>query len=193
MRLRKLRVPPAQLGIVPSAYDADEGRFRPLDGVTDVLEPDTRRPPHWARSPPFPDSDVTVAVDSARKELTITAGPYLLPNMPPMEEHAMMHHGMADDTPIGAVRLAAGRVGPRLPHRAGRRPGTRVPRHVLHHLIMVNFSRRQLIYPAAERLMGAGSETEDVTVPKTVGVPLTSGHAPRDVRRLAQRYRQGPG
>jgi hypothetical protein len=47
--------------------------------------------------------------------------------------------------------------------------------HVIHHLIMVNFSRRQLLYSAAERLMGAGSETEGVTVPRTIGIPMKPG------------------
>jgi hypothetical protein len=45
----------------------------------------------------------------------------------------------------------------------------------MHHMIMVNFSRRQLLYAAAERLMGTGTETEDVSVPKTIGVPMKPG------------------
>jgi hypothetical protein len=46
----------------------------------------------------------------------------------------------------------------------------------MHHLIMVNFSRRQLLYSAAERLMGAGTETDqEVSVPKTIGVPMSPG------------------
>jgi hypothetical protein len=54
--------------------------------------------------------------------------------------------------------------------------GHEVPRHVLHHLIMVNFSRRQLVYSAAERLMGAGTETDkEVVVPKTIGIPMKPG------------------
>jgi hypothetical protein len=46
----------------------------------------------------------------------------------------------------------------------------------MHHLIMVNFSRRQLLYSAAERLMGAGTETDqEISVPKTIGVPMSPG------------------
>ena len=45
----------------------------------------------------------------------------------------------------------------------------------MHHMIMVNFARRQLLYSAAERLLGAGTETEDANVPKTIGIPLTPG------------------
>ena len=43
---------------------------------------------------------VRVSVDSAHHELTITSGPFDLPNMPPMESHAMMDLGMSHDTPI---------------------------------------------------------------------------------------------
>ena len=121
------------------------------------------------------DTSLTIEVDSARKELTITAGPYLLPDMPPMEEHGMMHEGMVGDTPLGgfAWPLDGWVRGFRVALVNGR--GQELPRHVLHHLIMVNFSRRQLVYPASERLMGAGSETGDVTVPKTIGIPLHPG------------------
>ena len=50
--------------------------------------------------PGNPAPTVTVAIDSGKKELTITAGPFDLPNMPPMEDHAMMDFGMSHDTPI---------------------------------------------------------------------------------------------
>ena len=124
---------------------------------------------------PLPTDTVTITVDSARKELTITAGPYHLTNMPPMEDDPMMEPGMSHDTPIQQFEwpLDGWFRGFRLALVDGK--GREVPRRVVHHLIMVNFNRRQLIYPAAERLFGAGSETEDVLVPKTVGVPLQPG------------------
>ena len=128
--------------------------------------------------PGDPRSTVSIAVDSSKHELIITAGPYNLPNMPKMEEHGtmMMDHGMSHDTPIqdfdwpvdGWFR------GYRIDLVDGH--GQPVPKHILHHMIMVNFGRRQLLYPAAERLMGAGTETdEEVSVPKTIGIPLTPG------------------
>jgi hypothetical protein len=122
-----------------------------------------------------PAPTVTVAVDSARKELTITAGPFDLPNMPPMDDHAMMDLGTSHDTPIQQFEwpidgwFRGFRL--ELTDRAGRP----VPRDVIHHMIMVNFSRRQLVYPAVERLMGAGTETGDLSVPKTIGVPMKPG------------------
>lgn len=122
-----------------------------------------------------PNPTVTVTVDSSRHELTITSGPFDLPTMPPMEDHAMMDLGMSHDTrlqrfdwPVDGwfrgfrVELVDGR-------------GRTVPPHVMHHMIMVNFSRRQLLYSAAERLMGTGTETEAASVPKTIGVPMKPG------------------
>jgi hypothetical protein len=46
---------------------------------------------------------------------------------------------------------------------------------ILHHLIIANLARRQLVHPAMERLLAVGSETPDVVLPKTVGVPLDRG------------------
>jgi hypothetical protein len=122
-----------------------------------------------------PSPTVTVSIDSSRHELTITSGPFDLPNMPPMEDHAMMDLGMSHDTPLQRfdwpvdgwfrgfrVELVDGQ-------------GRSVPPHVMHHMIMVNFSRRQLLYSAAERLMGTGTETEEVSIPKTIGVPMKPG------------------
>ena len=66
---------------------------------------------------------VSVAVDSSKHELTITAGPYDLPNMPPMEDHGMMDLGMSHDTPVQQLRVADRRLVPRLPRGPGRRQG----------------------------------------------------------------------
>ena len=129
-------------------------------------------------APATPDTlpaTVSVAIDSARHEVTITAGPYDLVNMPPMENHGMMDLGASHDTPVLRFDwpvegwLRGFRI--ELVDRNGRA----VPRHVMHHMIMVNFARRQLLYSAAERLLGAGTETEDANVPKTIGIPLTPG------------------
>ncbi|MGE0161279.1 MAG: hypothetical protein AB7T31_17925 [Gemmatimonadales bacterium] len=55
------------------------------------------------------------------------------------------------------------------------RNGEELPRSLLHHLIAVNFSRRQLVYPVAERLFGVGTETPDVKLPDFLQVPLSRG------------------
>jgi hypothetical protein len=122
-----------------------------------------------------PEPKVTLAVDSSRKELVITAGPFDLANMPPMEDHAMMDLGMSHDTPIQQFTwpMDAWFRGFHLEMVDGQ--GRPVTRDVIHHMIMVNFSRRMLLYQGPERLMGAGSETEDIVVPKTIGVPMDAG------------------
>ncbi|MEN8376947.1 MAG: hypothetical protein ABFS34_16085 [Gemmatimonadota bacterium] len=53
--------------------------------------------------------------------------------------------------------------------------GNVLPRSLMHHLIAVNFDRRMFAYPVAERLFGIGTETEDVRLPRTLGVPLEVG------------------
>ncbi|MGH7497448.1 MAG: hypothetical protein ACREL3_01190 [Gemmatimonadales bacterium] len=127
-------------------------------------------------APGDPTTSVSISVDSSKHELTITAGPYNLPNMPPMEHNDMMDHGMSHDTPIQEFEWPVDGWfrGYRVDLVDSK--GQAVPRHILHHMIMVNFGRRQLLYSAAERLMGAGTETDqEVSVPKTIGVPLTPG------------------
>jgi hypothetical protein len=121
------------------------------------------------------DPEVTVVVDSSRKELVITAGPFELPNVPPMEDHSMMDLGTSHDTPIQRFQwpIEGWLRGFELELVDGQ--GNPVPRDVIHHMIMVNFSRRMLLYQGPERLMGAGTETEDIKVPKTIGVPMKPG------------------
>ena len=117
----------------------------------------------------------TVKVDSARKEVVVTAGPFVVPSMPPGMNHEEME--MMDDhsTPIirfewpveGWLRGFSVEV-----TDADGRP---LDRRLIHHLIGVNFDRRQLVYPAIERLFGIGQETDDASVPRSIGVPMRPG------------------
>ena len=124
-------------------------------------------------TPPAPT--VRVTVDSSRHELIVTSGPFDLPNMPPMEDHAMMDLGMSHDTRLQRFEWPVNGWFRGFRVELVDRHGRAVPPHVMHHMIMVNFSRRQLLYSAAERLMGTGTETGEVTVPKTIGVPMKPG------------------
>ena len=121
------------------------------------------------------DVDVAVKVDSARHEVVISAGPWHLMNMPPMSSHAMMDMGAAHDTPL--MRFAwpvdGWFRGFKLEVRDGN--GKLLPRRIMHHIVVVNSDRRQLLYQAAERLFGAGTETDDASIPATIGVPLSHG------------------
>ena len=123
--------------------------------------------------PPVPT--VTVTIDSSRHELTIASGPFDLPNMPPMKDHAMMDLGMSHDTRLQRFEWPVDGWFRGFRVELTDRHGRPVPPHVMHHMIMVNFSRRQLLYSAAERLMGTGTETGEVSVPKTIGVPMKPG------------------
>ncbi len=118
---------------------------------------------------------VQVVVDSAHRQVVVTAGPWDLPAMPPMQDHATHDLGASHDTPVQQFvwPVAGWFRGFSLEVRDAQ--GRLLPRRIMHHLIAVNYSRRQLLYPAAERLFGAGTETEDAVVPATVGVPLTPG------------------
>jgi hypothetical protein len=159
-----------------SAAQRRASGFHPLECVmlllSSMLVASLITPAGPAGSPPV----VTVKVDSARHELTVTAGPFDLPNMPPMSPGTMMDLGMSHDTPVQHFAWPVNGWFRGFRVDLVDTKGNPVPRHVMHHLIMVNFSRRQLLYSAAERLMGAGTETDqEISVPKTIGVPMSPG------------------
>jgi len=45
----------------------------------------------------------------------------------------------------------------------------------VHHMELLNFDRRQVLYPMVERLLGIGEETSSVKIPRSVGLPLDAG------------------
>jgi hypothetical protein len=116
-----------------------------------------------------------VQVDQARKQVLVTAGPFSVQSMPPGMKHEEMDMMEDHNTPVyrfewpvegwirgfGVEILDAN--------------GQAIDRRLIHHMIVVNFSRRQLLYPEFERLFGIGQETRDAYVPKSVGVPLPAG------------------
>ncbi len=119
---------------------------------------------------PVVEPQISIAVDSAHGEVVITAGPYDLPNMPP--EMSEMHMGTPQvlrfDWPVdGGLR------GFYLSMQT--ETGKPLPKSVIHHLIAVNFDRRQIVYQMVERLFGWGKETDPVLLPAGVGVPLAKG------------------
>lgn len=122
---------------------------------------------------PHPGS-LSVAVDSSKHQVVVTVGPYDLMNMPPMDE-SMMDHGTAHDTPVMHFEWPVQGWFRGFELQLTDANGQPVSRQVMHHMILVNFSRRQLVYPAFERLLGAGTETGDASVPRTIGVPMKPG------------------
>src|SRR5690606_19511375 len=53
--------------------------------------------------------------------------------------------------------------------------GNPLDRRLIHHLNVVNYDRRQLFYPAVERTLAIGQETEDIILPATIVVPISRG------------------
>lgn len=121
------------------------------------------------------DPTAQVRVDQARKEVVVTLGPFHVPNMPAGMDHSKML--MMGDHNTAVIRFE-------WPTRAWLRgfrieattsDGKPLDTKMIHHLIGINFDRRQLVYPAFERIFGAGAETEAAMVPKSIGVPLKAG------------------
>jgi hypothetical protein len=132
-----------------------------------------------ATAPPGPgDSLLALTVDSSHHEIAIRLGPF---DLPPM---AMgpggPHHGgggMGADTPLLDFQWPVDGWARGFRITLADREGRPVSRRVLHHLVLVDFSRRQLLYPMLERLLGAGAETDDVSLPRSIGIPVHRGMA----------------
>ena len=135
-------------------------------------------PPHGCEGP---DAPVTAVVDSAKRAIVITLGPCLVPAMGPMGMHGMSKMAMMGHAP-GNEDV---RVHFRWPatvwmrsfdlqlfdkdHHRLNQPTT------MHHMELLNFDRRQVLYPMVERVCGLGEETGSAKVPKSVGLPLDAG------------------
>lgn len=111
------------------------------------------------------DSTVHIRVDSARREVVISAGPVTVPAMTLYAHHAKEEYLSVAWPVSGWVR------GYRIDLVDS--SGKQLPRELLHHVGMVNLARRQLAYPIAERLFASAQETKPVVLPASMGVPLT--------------------
>lgn len=122
-----------------------------------------------------PGPSAQVRVDTARKEVVLTLGPFHVSNMPAGMDHAGM--AMMDDHNTPVIRFAWPVTGWLRGFRieATGADGKAIDPRMIHHLIGINFDRRQLVYPAAERIFGAGVETEAALIPKSIGVPMSRG------------------
>ena len=119
-------------------------------------------------------SHVRIRIDSRRQEFVLVGGPYRLPPLARALGHADVSMAERDsvmcrfvwpqDTWIRSFDLEL--------HDEAGHP---LPRSLLHHLTMVNHDRRQLVYPMAERVVSFGKETERISFPPTIGIPLKAG------------------
>jgi hypothetical protein len=116
-----------------------------------------------------------VRVDSARHTVVISVGPFHLEPAMPMMEHMTMEHMEGSDSLVKLFDWPMTTLVQGLRLEIADSGGRPLPRRLLHHLNLVNFDRRALVYPLVERMMGFGQETEDVSVPRSIGLPMTAG------------------
>ena len=121
------------------------------------------------------DPRATVEVDRAKREVVITAGPFHVPSMPPGMKHEDMAMMNDHNTPLVRFEWPVDGWLRGFSVEVEDGNGKPVDRRIVHHLIGVNFDRRQLLYSNIERLFGVGQETEPVSVPNSIGVPMSSG------------------
>jgi hypothetical protein len=121
-------------------------------------------------APPDSVEALAVEIDSSRHEVRIVTRPFDLPDMSQEHDHSKSH-----DTPVYRFTWPIEGWFRGFRVRVLDANGAVLPRRLMHHLIMINYDRRQLVYPAAERLWGAGVETGNFSLPKTIGVPIAPG------------------
>jgi hypothetical protein len=114
----------------------------------------------------------SITVDRRHHTVTIVVGPFDLPSMPPELDHAMHEENPGT--------LAHEFIWPENGWFRGFRSeildarGGPLPHELLHHFTLLNYDRRSLFSPVAERLAAAALEHKAVA-PKTIGAPMQSG------------------
>lgn len=134
------------------------------------------------------DAPLSVRVDSAKREVVILVGPCIVHPMDMSGMEGMAGMAGMDMSKMsemgeysGKVDVRTGFVWPASMYMRGwdltvlDSLGRRLPQNTMHHMELVNFDRRQLVYPMAERVLGIGEETGPALIPKSVGMPLTKG------------------
>jgi hypothetical protein len=136
--------------------------------------PPARLIAHPINRPPVSTSHVDVQLDERQHTLAVTIGPFHVPQSPGMMGNMMMMR-RNDEALEGAFAwpVTARFRGVKL--EVIDRAGHALPRRLLHHTYMVNFDRRQLVDAVAERPFSFGEETEDITIPSSLGVPMAAG------------------
>lgn len=124
---------------------------------------------------PREETAVSLRVEPDRELVVMEAGPF---DVPPTEAHEERPggHGTHDETsPLIRFQwpVAGWYRGFRV--RLIDQAGNPLPDGVLHHVIGVNFDRRQVVYPVPERFLGVGTETRDILLPEQFGIPLPRG------------------
>lgn len=135
----------------------------------------------WFPSPLSSPSDLrddpraSVQLDAAKRQVVVTAGPFSVPAMPPGMKHEQMEMRDDHNTPVYRFEWPVDGWFRSFTVEIMDANGQPIPRRLVHHMIVINFDRRQLLYPSYERLFGIGQETEDAAIPKSLGVPMKTG------------------
>ena len=116
----------------------------------------------------------SVRVDTAKHEVIITAGPFDLKPMPPMQGHGADVMKMAETLMMRFEWPVAGSLSG-VDLTISDSLGHAVPTEVLHHLAMYNFDRRGLIHTSVERLFAWGQDTRAIVLPAGVAAPVPKG------------------
>jgi hypothetical protein len=118
-----------------------------------------------------------VTLDSARHVVVLRAGPFIAEPAEHGEHHEHMSHAeMPDrDDPVQRFEWPCDAWLRGFALRLEDAQGRQLPLRWIHHLKVVNFARRQLVYPIAERLIAVSRESRDVKLPVTVGIPVRAG------------------
>jgi hypothetical protein len=124
--------------------------------------------------PPVSKAHVDVQLDERHHMLAVRIGPFHVPQSPEMMGDMMMMR-RNDESLEGAFAwpVTARFHGVKL--EVIDSAGHALPRRLLHHTYMVNFDRRQLVDAVAERPFSFGEETEDITTPASLGLPMAAG------------------
>lgn len=136
--------------------------------------PPMQLPERMAQLPP--DSlEVQVRVDPARDEVVVYAGPFHVEAIDPESHHETGGHSDHARSPLIEFDWPVDAYYRGFHISAVDASDNPYPSSLLHHLIGLNFERRQVVYPVLERLFGIGTETSDVVLPETLGVPVRKG------------------
>lgn len=123
---------------------------------------------------PSSPTPLTTEVDSRTREIVLRTAPVDVPAATGSGGYRDAHHG-GPVTPLSpfAWPINGWARGFRL--RVIDCEGNDVARSGLHHAVVLHLGRRELIHPIYARLVAFGQETEDVVLPKGVGMRLTQG------------------
>ncbi len=122
-----------------------------------------------------PEPDLQVRVDRRTREVVLTIGPFDVPGQAPGARHSHGSELAGHDLPLFPFAWPVSGWGNGFRYLIRDGTGRELPRQMIHHLNVINRSRRQLVEPVYERTFAIGQETGDVQLPPSIGVRLEEG------------------